>query len=189
MREASFYSVRMRYLFIASLLFATPALAELPTGSKTIALKSATETIVIGNVEFSGTGATRTISVTMKDELYKDHFLSMRPFKCIEGPKFYCHLPYPYEWKGTVTATDLGDLEYALLFVQKEPTAYGINLWHGIYYKMQSSVDGRISGTLHEVDMDILASPPKPGELRPISPADINATAADGQWLPELVIE
>ncbi len=173
----------------ALVLLSTPALAELPTGQKSITLQSGTEKVEIGSVTFSGTGDKRSIAVAMQDTLFKDHFLSMRPFKCLEGVKFYCHLPYPYAWKGEITATDLTDLEYALLFVQKEPAAYGINLWHGVYYKLTLSVDGRLSGTLHEVDMDTLASPPPAGEMRPITPDLLNKADPGGQWLPEVIIE
>jgi hypothetical protein len=171
------------------MLLSTAATAELPRGSKTITLKSGTESIEVGTATFVGTGDSRTVVVAMRDGLFKDHFLSMRPFKCLEGVKFYCHLSYPYEWKGLVTTTDLSDLEYALLFVQKDPTAYGINLWNGIYYKMELSVDGRISGSLYEIDMDVLASPPAEGELRPIKADMLTKGDASGQWLPTLVIE
>jgi hypothetical protein len=173
----------------ALVLLSTPALAELPSGSKTVTLKSGTESIDVGTAVFTGSGDSRTVSVSMNDGLFKDHFLSMRPFKCLEGVKFYCYLPYPYAWKGVVTETDLADLEYALLFVQKDPTAYGINLWNGIYYKLQLSVDGRILGTLHEIDMDVLASPPAAGELRPIAADMLTKGDASGQWLPTLIIE
>jgi hypothetical protein len=173
----------------ALVLLSTTAFAELPTGSKRITLKSAVESVEIGTATFEGLGDSRTVAIVMKDGLFKDHFLSMRPFKCLEGVKFYCHLPYPYEWKGVVTEDDLADLEYALLFVQKEPTAYGINLWNGIYYKLALSADGQISGTLHEIDMDTLASPPPGGELRPIKEGMLSKTDANGQRLPEIVIE
>lgn len=179
----------MKHLLAALVLLSSPALAELPTGMKTITLNSATEKIVVGTVAFAGSGKSRSIAVTMQDGLFKDHFLSMRPFKCLEGIKFYCHLPYPYTWKGEITATDLADLEYALLFVQKEPTAYGINLWHGIYYKLSLAADGSMMGDLHELDMDVLASPPPDGEMRPIAADMLNKAAADGQWLPHLTIE
>jgi hypothetical protein len=174
---------------LALVLLSTPCWAELPTGSRDIALTSANERVVIGTANFSGQGTARAISVVLNAELFKDHFLSMRPFKCLEGAKYYCHLPYPYAWKGSVTETDLTDLEYALLFVQKEPNAYGINLWHGIYYKLQISVDGRISGILHEVDMDVLASPPPAGEMRPLSQDVLSKADPNGQWLPGLTIE
>lgn len=169
-------------------LTATPALAELPTGEKTITLTSAAEKIAIGKVTFTGDGPSRKISVRMNHALFKDHFLSMRPFKCLEGPKFYCHLPYPYAWKSEITETDLADLEYALLFVQKQPNEYGINLFNGVYYKLTLE-GGRMTGALHEVDMDTLASPPEASNLRPITDDLLTPAAVQGQWLPNIVIE
>jgi hypothetical protein len=183
---------RMKYLaaFVLSVLLPSLAHAELPSGVRRIVLKSATEAIEIGTVTFDGAGSTRQIKVSMHDPLYKDEFLSMRPFKCLESAvRYYCHLPYPYAWKGEITEADLTDLEYALLFVQKVPTAYGINLWDGIYYKLSLAADGKITGALHDIDMDNLASPPKDGSLRPITTDMINAAAANGQWLPTLSIE
>ncbi len=166
-----------------------PAQAELPTGQRKIILSSASERIEIGSVTFSGAGPTRNIAVDLNQSLFKDHFLSMRPFKCMEGTSHhYCHLPYPYEWTGEISEADLADLEYALLFVQKRPTAYGINLWNGIYFKLAK--DGiAITGTLHEVDMDNLASPPASGNFRPLTEDMLTPTATEGQWLPFIAIE
>jgi hypothetical protein len=90
------------------LAFASQALAELPTGEKKITLSSATEKREIGTVTFSNAGPNRKISVNLHEGLFKDHFLSMRPFKCMEGAtRYYCHLPYPYEWKGEISPVDL----------------------------------------------------------------------------------
>jgi hypothetical protein len=174
-------------IFLA--IVSTPALADLPSGERKIILSSASEKIEVGTASFEGTGDTRKISVTMKEELFEDHFLSMRPFKCLEGAKFYCHLHYPYEWKGEISSTDLTDLEYALLFVQKEPTAYGINLWNGIYYRLTLDASGKITGVLNEVDMDNLASPPASGNFRPLTVDMLTAVPGDGQWLPTVSIE
>ncbi len=181
----------MRKIFFLFLtLNATAAWADLPSGEKTISLSSADETMDIGTVRFDGTGASRKISVTFKDALFHDEFLSMRPFKCLESSKrYYCHVPYPYQWKGEITAQDLGDLEYALLFVQKAPTAYGINLFDGVYYKMSLAADGTISGKLNDVDMDTLAVPPKDGGLRPLSADLLNEAVAEKQWLPVMSIK
>jgi hypothetical protein len=179
-------------LTILALLATTlPAFAELPTGVKQIVLRPVSgDAVNIGQVTFSGVGETRAFAISMADGLFKDHFLSMRPFKCLEGvTKFYCHLPYPYAVKGVISEGDLTDLEYALLFVQKEPQAYGINLWYGVYYKMALQTGGAISGALHDVDMDLLASPPAAGEMRPIKHSDIAASPPDANWLPTLTIE
>jgi hypothetical protein len=181
--------LNIRHVGVTLALFTTPALADLPTGERKIILFSVTEKIEIGVASFEGSGDTRKISVTMHEPLFKDHFLSMRPFKCLEGVKFYCHLPYPYEWKGEITATDLTDLEYALLFVQKDPTAYGINLWNGIYYRLTLDGSGKITGALNEVDMDNLASPPASSNYRPLTEDMLTAVPGDGQWLPTVSIE
>jgi hypothetical protein len=171
------------------LAFASPAFAELPVGEKKITLSSATEKIEIGTVAFVVAGPNRKISVKLNDGLFKGYFLSMRPFKCMEGTtRYYCHLPYPYEWRGEISPADLADLEYALLFVQKAPSAYGINLWNGIYYKLRQE-GSTFTGTLHEVDMDNLASPPAKGNFRPLTEDMLTPTAGDGQWLPTLTIE
>ena len=120
---------------------------------------------------------------------YGDHFLSMRPFKCLEGKaKYWCRVPYPYENRHVVSAGDLTDLEYDLLFLWKGATEYGINMWNGVYYRLE--IEGtRLVGRLHEVDMDPLGVPPEAGNLRPIVAKDLHEADPDGHWLPVLVIE
>ncbi len=127
-------------------------------------------------------------SVDMIGSAFSDHFLSMRPFKCLEGPvKFWCHVPYPYEIKRNVAA-DFVDLEYDFLFLWKSATEYGINMWNGVYYKIEPEKD-RLIGTLHEMDMGILAVPPDAGNLRPVGKWDVEESDPDNHWLPRLVIE
>ncbi|MEP1201301.1 MULTISPECIES: hypothetical protein [Rhodobacterales] len=126
--------------------------------------------------------------VIMAEEPFADHFLSMRPFKCLEGPvKQWCHVPYPYEIKRDVSS-DLTDLEYDFLFVWKNATEYGINMWNGVYYKL-SEENGQWTGVLHEMDMDALSAPPPAGELRPLSEKDLHPSDPESHWLPRLVIE
>ena len=134
------------------------------------------------------TGTERTFSVVMNDDAFTDQFLSMRPFKCLEGPeKMWCHVPYPYENKRDLTS-DMTDLEYDLLFVWKGRGAYGIDMWNGVYYRIQAQGDG-LHGVMHDVNLDVLAVPPDAGDLRPIGPADLTAADPDSNWLPHLVIE
>lgn len=129
-----------------------------------------------------------TYSVNMTEASFTDHFLSMRPFKCLEGPsKNWCHVPYPYEIRRDLSE-DLTDLEYDFLFVWKGSTDYGINMWNGVYYRIAPDGAG-MQGVLHEMDMDVLSAPPAPGELRPLAPKDIHESDADSHWLPRLVIE
>lgn len=126
--------------------------------------------------------------IDMEEASFTDHFLSMRPFKCLEGPqKNWCHVPYPYEITRSVS-NDLIDLEYDFLFVWKESSDYGINMWNGVYYKIERT-DGRFSGVLHEMDMDALSAPPPKGELRPLQAKDLHESDPESHWLPRLVIE
>lgn len=141
--------------------------------------------IQIAIVEFNNTGA---YNVVMNNAVFEDHFLSMRPFKCLEGPtKNWCHVPYPYEISRN-TSADLTDLEYDFLFVWKGSNDYGINMWNGVYYKLQQA-DGHFSGTLYEMDMDTLAVPPATGELRPVQAKHLHQSDPESHWLPRLVIE
>lgn len=127
-------------------------------------------------------------SVEMQDDAFGNHFLSMRPFKCLEGPsKNWCHVPYPYEIKRDISA-DLTDLEYDFLFLWKGSTEYGINMWNGIYYQIEPAGDGFV-GVLHEMDMGLLAVPPDAGILRPLRAQDIIESDPSSHWLPRLVIE
>ena len=49
-------------------------------------------------------------SVSMDETSFTDHFLSMRPFRCLEGSqKNWCHVPYPYEINRNISV-DLIDL-------------------------------------------------------------------------------
>lgn len=126
-------------------------------------------------------------SVAMTDAAFSDHFLSMRPFKCVEGPqKTWCHVPYPYDIKRTASQ-DLVDLEYDFLFVWKGKTEYGINMWNGVYYVLENDGPGFV-GTLHEVNMDLLAAPPEDGNLRPLRAKDLEPSDPDSHWLPVLRI-
>lgn len=127
-------------------------------------------------------------TVTMAETPFADHFLSMRPFRCLEGPgRHWCHVPYPYDIARNVSV-DLTDLEYDFLFVWKEATEYGINMWNGVYYKLADE-DGRLIGTLHEMDMDVLSAPPDAGDLRPLQAKDLHESDPDSHWLPRMVIE
>lgn len=126
-------------------------------------------------------------TLAMAEAPFTDHFLSMRPFKCLEGPdKHWCHVPYPYEIKRNI-GSDLIDLEYDLLFIWKGATEYGINAWNGVYYVLEKRGD-QMLGALHEIDLGTLAAPPAAGKLRPVSPDDLHEADADGHWLPKLVV-
>ena len=126
--------------------------------------------------------------LSMNDHEFTDHFLSMRPFKCLEGPeKHWCHVPYPYENRHDISQ-DLTDLEYDFLFLWKGATEYGINMWNGVYYVLELDGD-QLVGRLHEMDMGILSAPPDPGELRPVNSSDLEPAESESHWLPVLMIE
>ncbi|SHH74322.1 hypothetical protein [Marivita hallyeonensis] len=128
-------------------------------------------------------------AVDMASEPFSDHFLSMRPFKCLDGPeKTWCHVPYPYEIARN-TSADLTDLEYDFLFLWKGTGEYGIDMWNGVYYQLEPSADGRFVGRLHEMNMDVLSVPPEAGNLRPIREVDLEPGEPDSHWLPVLTIE
>ena len=126
-------------------------------------------------------------AVTLNDAAFTDHFLSMRPFKCIEGPaKTWCHVPYPYAIARD-TSQGLTDLEYDFLFVWKGRSDYGIDMWNGVYYVLEPDGDGFV-GRMHEMNMDMLAVPPEDGEMRPIRDVHLEETDPESHWLPVLRI-
>lgn len=127
-------------------------------------------------------------AVTLDDSKFEDKFLSMRPFNCLPHPQqVVCHLAYPYENKRHITADDLTDLEYDLLFLHKKPEEYGIDAWNGFYYEMKMT-DSGFEGELRETDLNILAAPPKDGNLRPIKKSELHE-ASDKHWPRRVIIE
>ncbi len=164
--------------------------AGLPTGERQITLVSATgERLSIGRVNFTPEGDARAFTVTLDAPEFRDEFLSMRPFRCLPGAKeMWCHLAYPYDLKGRITAGDLTDLEYSLLFLFKPPTGYGIDAWNGLYFRLDAAADGGITGALHEVNLDVLAAPPDDRAARVITPADLTKAEAGGHRFQSIEI-
>lgn len=141
--------------------------------------------IEIASVQIDGE---RRYDIMLNQDVFTDHFLSMRPFKCVEGPeKHWCHVPYPYEIKRDISK-DLTDLEYDFLFLWKSSTDYGIDTWNGVYYQLEAQEAAWV-GTLHEIDLGELGIPPEDGDLRPIQAKDLHETEGDSHWLPRLIIE
>lgn len=177
-------------LFIISMLTASSGLADPLAGEKTLSfLTPDGKSTAVGRVHFAPDGDASGYEILWDDTRFSNHFLSMRPFRCMEGPdKNWCHVPYPYENQRRVTHGDLTDLEYDLLFLWKNTNDYGINLWNGLYYKLAID-DGRIVGRLHEIDMNTLSAPPPAGDLRPVQQKDLHQAEAESHWLPVVVIE
>ncbi len=175
---------------LAAALFGLAAQAAPLEGQKGLYLLDGSgEKKQIGTVAFNPTDNGSTYEIEWQDEGFSEHFLSMRPFRCLEGPvKYWCRVPYPYEINRVVSADDLKDLEYDTMFIWKGATEYGINMWNGIYYKL--AIDGdRLVGALHEMDMDKLSAPPEQGNLRPIREQDLEPGEPESHWLPVLIIE
>lgn len=163
-------------------MLSTAASAETRT---VYAADAAGDRIAIATIEIA---PDQTYTIDMIDAAFTDHFLSMRPFKCLEGPgKHWCHVPYPYAIKRDISA-DLTDLEYDLMFVWKGATEYGINMWNGVYYRLSDN-GGAMNGEMKELDMDLLSAPPPAGELRPLRDQDLHESDPDSHWLPHLIIE
>ena len=182
-----------RPLLIAGLLLAaitSAAGAGELAGTKAIKLVEQDGTAhEVGRISFEPDGEGARYAIAWHGEAFAEHFLSMRPFKCFEGgTKYWCRVPYPYENKRRVTADDLTDLEYDLMFVWKGATEYGINLWNGVYYKLAAE-GGTLVGALNEIDMNVLSAPPEDGNLRPVRDQDLEPGDPESHWLPRLVIE
>ena len=180
--------------FAATVCTATPSAAEQaePGTQKEAFLEALDGTrIKVADIVFKATddGAGQSYEIRWNKEPFSDHFLSMRPFRCIAGPdKHWCHVPYPYEIERQVRPDELTDLEYDFLFVWKGATDYGIDLWNGVYYDIETDGE-RLVGRLHDVNMDVLAVPPEQGDLRPIAAKDLEPGEPESHWLPTLIIE
>ncbi|MEM7257168.1 MAG: hypothetical protein AAF404_07250 [Pseudomonadota bacterium] len=128
----------------------------------------------IADVTFTdtATGAT-AVQVSLDTGQFTEHFLSMRPFRWIEGStEWFCYLAYPYDLRSLITEDDRTDLEYQLLFIRKAPSEFGIDAWNGLYYQLTLQDDGTITGQLLEGDLNSLQSPPEEKYARPIDRAN-----------------
>lgn len=187
MKSMLLATIAFNLLFLASV---SQSMAFSFDGKKEIKLQQEDETThVVATIDFKTQDNSTTYNIEWNDQVFGEHFLSMRPFKCFEGDtKYWCRVPYPYEIKRHISETDLTDLEYDLLFIWKGASEYGINMWNGVYYRLQLE-DGRIVGTLHEMDMEKLGVPPDEGNLRPIREVDLEEGYPESHWLPKLIIE
>ena len=153
--------------------------ADFPESAGVYLVDSKQQETRIGDVGFSDAGNGKTsLHLSIDTSVFTEHFLSMRPFRCIEGDsEWFCYLEYPYDLRSIITRDDLSDLEYQLLFIRKTPSEFGIDAWNGLYYKLELASDGTITGELLEGDLNSLQSPPgeqyaKPVDLGEFIPAD-----------------
>jgi len=142
----------------------------------------------LGSMQLSDGIEGQNYRIDWDDSRFDDHFLSMRPFKCLPHPvQLICHLPYPYEIHRVIREGDLADLEYDMLFLHKSPQEYGISAWNGLYFKFKRT-DSGFEGELRETDLNVLQAPPEKGDLRPINPDDLYE-ASDKHWPQRILIE
>jgi hypothetical protein len=157
-------------------------------GTKTISLHSQDgQAIPIGTVTFRPEGRRTAFVISLDHARFKDFFLSMKEFKCLEGPEVMCHVPYPHRNPGTVTVDDLAWLEHSLLFLHKSQAEFGAKLWNGLYYRMAITEAG-IVGTAQAVDLNLIGAPPADSTIPPYPPADRSDIDPASRWLGRLTI-
>lgn len=180
---------RVLWLLLLGLL-ALPAGAWEMTGTKSIALHTRDGmTLPIGTVTFQPQGPVTHFSLHLDYGKFKDYFLSMKEFKCLEGPEeVQCHVPYPYPNPATVTPGDLRWLEHALLFLFKLPRDFGANLWNGLYYKLTLTDQGLV-GVPQAIDLNQISAPPDHPLVPPYAPADRTDIPAGSRWITSLSIQ
>lgn len=180
-------TMRLKGLTAATLmLLALPVIADL-SGTRRVTLhgQGGVEK-VIGTVTFKPQGDGYAFEYKLDPTVFEDRFLAMRPFGCLDGDTIsLCH--FPYKTPQVITASDLTDLEYQFMFLQKPRASVSLNPEAGVYYEM-TLVDGRIEGVLREVDMDPIVAPDG-YQARPIKRADLFVVDTSGKWLPRLTIE
>lgn len=164
--------------------------AEFPPNAGIYLIDDQQNETKVGDVQFTDTGDGKTaVKVEMDNDQFTDHFLSMRPFRCIEGQtEWFCYLQYPYDLRSIITAEDLSDLEYQLLFIHKKPTEFGIDAWNGLYYKLEVEAGGTITGTLLEGDLNSLQSPPSEKYAKPIDLSEFIPANTSSRLFPTLRI-
>lgn len=137
-------SISRRIRRFACALAAAPCLAQTweLQGTQTITAHTRDlRRITLGTVRFEPTGAgSASFVVTMAPTPLTDHFLSMKEFKCLEGPG------------------ELAWLEHKLLFLCKLPGDFGAKLWNGVYFQLRPSGKGLV-GTPQAIDLNLVGAP------------------------------
>ena len=181
--------MRRLVLLPGLILLAQLAAAEVPTGRKQVTLMTADgRSLQLGTLEIERNGERYRFAFTLDEANFSEHFLSMRPFRCIDGEPMYCHLDYPYQKADTISPTDLADLEYEFLFIERAAGEYGIDPYNGRYYLLRPH-NGGFSGEVRAVDLNLLAAPPAAGVTRPIGEADLDFIELESERFPRLSIE
>lgn len=146
------------------------------------------KSIVIGRVTFTPQGDKARFKIDFDDSKFTQYFLSMREFKCVEGPEVVCHVPYPYPNPDVVTASDLSWLEHALLFFYKSPADYGAKMSHGLIYSLSMNGD-RLTGKPESIDLDEIAIPPDDQSAAFFTRDHRYEIQPGARWIENLTIE
>lgn len=179
---------------LVALFLAGTAAAQapvLPEGEKAlVAVTRDGQRTRIGAVTFAPAGGGRSsFRVKMDHAVLRDHFLSMREFKCLPAAQeITCFVPYPYPHPGTVSAADLGWLEHNLLFFFKQPADFGAKLWNGIIFRFTPTPTGLV-GTPQAVDLNRIGVPPEKADEPPYGRFDRDDFVPGARWVQELRIE
>jgi hypothetical protein len=184
---AAFSAICLAFSIAAPL----PATAWELTGTKQVLLHDREgHAVPIGTVEFTPRADDRSgFVLKMASERFKDFFLSMKEFKCIEGAtEILCHVPYPYPQPGTVASTDFAWLEHSLLFMFKTEAEFGAKLWNGVYFQLRIT-DSGLEGRPQAVDLNRISAPPDRPEIPPFRPALRDDIAQGARWFDRLTIE
>ncbi len=162
------------------------------TGPHRIVLHSTDgQRLVVGQVNFTPATAEglQRFELKMDHSRFTDYFLSMREMKCLPGgTEILCHIPYPHPQPGTITATDLGWLEHALMFMYKKPGEFGAKFYNGVYFQLRRTERG-LEGKPQAVDLNLIAAPPARADVPPFRPALRDDMAAGSRWFERLTIE
>lgn len=130
-----------------------------------------------------------TFQIRMTPGLLKDHFLSMKEFKCLEGDgEIACHVPYPYAHPARVNAQNLGWLEHQLLFLYKLPSDFGAKLWNGLYFQLNVTPTG-LRGQAQAIDLNHISVPPSPLDIPPYAAQLRDDIQPNPRWIQSLSIE
>ncbi len=178
--------VRSKRRLLLTLLLAGGVAQAAVIGTHDVFLEGAGgESVRIATLEVAQDGAAYAFSLERHHDEFTDQFLSMRPFRCLEGEPMVCHLGYPYAKGSVFTADDTADLEYEFLFIVRDPDEYGIDPYNGRYYRIGIE-DGRLVGRIFAVDLNILAAPPEFGQMRPIGPEHLDELEPENERFPVL---
>jgi hypothetical protein len=143
----------------------------------------------IGQVRFEPMADGRQrFALQIQHEPFRDYFLSMREFKCLEGAsEILCHVPYPYSRPDTVATGEYAWLEHALLFMFKRPADFGAKLWNGVYWRLRLE-DGRLVGLPQAVDLQQIAAPPARPDVPPYPASKRDDMSPSSRWFVRLTI-